>query len=124
MLSSQVTVNGTKMPAVRYIYDDLGKLSGKTVGSDCSLSETFSSDMTGKITGITLAAEDTVMSIRYGYESPVSSVAIPSFCGRISEINICHGNVATETGYTVRYDHLGRVRGAYPTTGERIANFI
>lgn len=116
------TLNGQSLRSVTYAYDDLGRMTGKTVGASSFLETTIGYDLHSWINDISLKKGSNNLfkeTLRYSSPSRPGSVS-PRYDGTLSETTVQHalssGVTQSETwGYS--YDKLSRLTDALHFNG-------
>ena len=109
-LSVARNVGGTTMASLTYGYDELGRLTSKSVGS--SASESLAYDIHNWMTSISASISGSpVFSETLRYASALKETSAARFDGNISEIRVIHNGVSDDT-YAYQYDALKRLTGA------------
>lgn len=110
------TLNGNQLDSVFYSYDFAGRIQCKRTGiassaSPSGLTEAYSRDLRGWMTGITVndLKLGQVFTESLEYMSPTLT-ATPLFSGNISEVRMT-GYEQSVVQNIYRYDHLGRLLG-------------
>ena len=112
------SVDGYAMAPVSYSYDELGRLSGRTVGDTSMpwvISEALSYDLHGWRTGSTAGTAsdpDSLFSQTIRRQDAAAPGASPRWDGTISETASRQGTDEPVQTYAYGYDNAGRLSGA------------
>lgn len=107
------TLNGTKVTLADYTYDNLGRLSGKSLHGSATNKSTYAYNIRSWLTGIT----GTKFNQNLYYTD--GNNATKCYNGNISSMTWKAGDEATIRGYKLTYDGLSRLAAA--TYGETAA---
>ncbi len=115
LLSEELVMNGKMVSHTQYAYDDLGRVTGKTVSGGkpaAALSESFSYTLQGWLHShlATAANGETLFASDLYYESPLDTSAVPNFSGFISQQSDCQKRFSSVTSTLLyEYDRAGRL---------------
>ena len=113
LLTKANTWNGRFTDKITYVYDALGRLTGRNYGA--KVSESLSYNIRGWLTGI--ESQHFSQTLHY-----VDGVGVPCYNGNISSMIWHSGSEAGLRGYKFTYDGFSRLKDAIYGEGEQLSN--
>ena len=113
LLTKANTWNGRFTDKITYVYDALGRLTGRNYGD--KVSESLSYNIRGWLTGI--ESQHFSQTLHY-----VDGVGVPCYNGNISSMIWHSGSEAGLRGYKFTYDGFSRLKDAIYGEGEQLSN--
>ncbi|MCS2863846.1 RHS repeat-associated core domain-containing protein [Bacteroides thetaiotaomicron] len=113
LLTKANTWNGRFTDKITYVYDALGRLTGRNYGD--KVSESLSYNIRGWLTGI--ESQHFSQTLHY-----VDGVGVPCYNGNISSMIRHSGSEAGLRGYKFTYDGFSRLKDAIYGEGEQLSN--
>ena len=109
LVSETTSLNG-RSQSVSYVYDEIGRMTGRIYGTEANpsaLTETLSYNIRDQLTGL----NSNVFNMSLRYQEPTLG-SVPKYNGGISEWEWNHGAGAETNAWSLSYDGVGRLTDA------------
>ena len=109
LVSETTSLNG-RSQSVSYVYDEIGRMTGRIYGTEANpstLTETLSYNIRDQLTGL----NSSVFNMSLRYQEPTLG-SVPKYNGGISEWEWNHGAGAETNAWSLSYDGVGRLTDA------------